>query len=96
MITQNKRFLGIVLGIVLLLCIPLIAMQFSEEVDWSIFDFLVAGVLLFGTALVAELVLRKVKNRNSRIGLIAIILVALFIIWAELAVGIFGTPFAGS
>lgn len=96
MITQNKRFLGIVLGIALLLCIPLIAMQFSEEVEWSIFDFLVAGVLLFGTGLVAELVLRKVKNRNSRIGLIAIILLALFIIWAELAVGIFGTPFAGS
>ena len=96
MITQNKRLMGIVLAVVLLLCIPLIAMQFTTEVDWKLFDFIIAGVLLMGTGLSIELVLRKLKNKNYQIGAIAIILLVLFLVWAELAVGIFGTPFAGS
>ena len=96
MLTQNKRLLGIVLGVAFILSIPLIAMQFTNEVDWGVFDFVVMGVLLLSTGLVAELVIRKVKNMNYRIGLVAVILVVLFLIWAELAVGIFGSPFAGS
>ncbi|HEY1164397.1 MAG TPA: hypothetical protein VGE90_04500 [Chitinophaga sp.] len=96
MITQNKRLIGIVLTVVLILLIPLIAMQFTSEVDWSPFDFLVMGVLLLGTGLACEFVLRKVKKTGYRVAIVAGILVALLLIWAELAVGIFGTPFAGS
>ncbi|WP_162425830.1 hypothetical protein [Pontibacter pudoricolor] len=96
MVTQNKRLIGIVLGVALILSIPLIAMQFTNEVDWGVFDFIVMGVLLLSTGLVVELVIRKVRNRDYRIGLIALALVVLFLIWAELAVGIFGSPFAGS
>lgn len=96
MVTQNKRLLGIVLGVALILSIPLIAMQFTDEVDWKLFDFVIMGVLLLGTGLVCELLIRKVRNMNYRIGLIALALVVLFLIWAELAVGIFGSPFAGS
>lgn len=96
MITKNKRLIGIVLTVVLILLIPLIAMQFTSEVDWSPFDFLVMGVLLLGTGLACELVLRKVKKTAYRVAIVAGILVALLLIWAELAVGIFGTPFAGS
>lgn len=96
MITQNKRLLGIVLTVAFLLLIPLVAMQFTNEVDWELGDFVIMGILLLGTGLLAEFVMRKVKNMDYRIGIIAVILVALFLIWAELAVGIFGTPFAGS
>jgi len=96
MITQNKRLIGIVLTVVLLLLIPLIAMQFTDEVDWKLNDFVIMGVLLLGTGLMCELVIRKVKKIEYRIGIILTILAALFLIWAELAVGIFGTPFAGS
>ena len=93
---QNKRLTGIVLTGALLLLIPFIAMQFTDEVVWTLFDFVVAGVLLFGTGLLCELVMRKVKNKDHRFAICGAILVALFLIWAELAVGIFGTPFAGS
>ncbi|GAA4438423.1 hypothetical protein GCM10023188_33800 [Pontibacter saemangeumensis] len=96
MITQNKRLTGIVLTVAFLLLIPLTAMLFTDEVDWNLFDFVVMGVLLLGTGLICELVFRKVRNLDYRIGLLAVILVMLFLIWAELAVGIFGTPFAGS
>lgn len=93
---KNKRLIGIVLGVALLLCIPLVAMQFTNEVNWSPIDFTIMGILLLSTGLGAELVIRMVKNKDYQIGLIAVIIIALLLIWAELAVGIFGSPFAGS
>lgn len=84
------------LAVAILLLIPLVAMQFTNEVDWSLSDFLIMGVLLLGTGLLCELVLRKVKTTGRRLAIIAAILFVFFLIWAELAVGIFGTPFAGS
>ena len=96
MFTKNKRLIGILIAVALILLIPLIAMQFTNEVNWELFDFVVMGILLLGTGLVCELVMRTVKNKNYQIGVLAVIIVALFLIWAELAVGIFGTPFAGS
>lgn len=96
MLTQNKRLLGILVTAAILLSIPLIAMQFTNEVDWSPFDFAVMGTLLLGTGLLCELVLRKVKSLKQRLIILAVILIAFFLIWAELAVGIFETPLAGS
>jgi hypothetical protein len=96
MITKNKRLIGIVLTVVLLLFVPLIAMQFTAEVNWSLSDFVVAGILLFGTGLLCELVMRKAKKIQYRIIICGIIVLMLLLIWLELAVGIFGTPFAGS
>jgi hypothetical protein len=71
-------------------------MLFTSEVNWSLFDFVVAGVLLYGTGLVLELILRKGRSTKQRIIAAVILFVVLFLVWAELAVGIFGTPFAGS
>ena len=96
MITKNKRLTGILLTVAILLLIPLIAMQFTNEVDWKLPDFIIAGVLLLGTGLMIEFVMRKVKKRKFRIVICLALLVLLFLIWAELAVGIFGTPLAGS
>lgn len=96
MTTQNKRLSGILFTVAFLLCIPLVAMQFTNEVEWTLSDFIIMGGLLLGTGLLAEFILRRVKQTNFRIGIIAVVLIAFFLIWAELAVGIFGTPFAGS
>ncbi len=96
MITQNKRLFGIMTSAAVLLLMPLIAMQFSDEVNWKLADFVIAGVLLLGTGLICEFVMRKVKKKENRIALIAVIIALLLLIWAELAVGIFGTPLAGS
>lgn len=93
---KNKR-LTIILSIVaFILLIPLVAMQFTDEVDWSAFDFVIMGILLLGTGLLSELVFRIVNNKLNRILILMGILFIFFLIWAELAVGIFGTPFAGS
>lgn len=96
MTLQNKRLSLILISVPALLLIPFIAMQFTHEVSWSWFDFVVAGVLLTGTGLVCELVMRKVRKQQHRLLLCAAVVIALVIVWAELAVGIFGTPLAGN
>lgn len=96
MTAQNKRLMLMLTGVPALLLIPLIAMQFNNGVDWKIFDFIIMGVLLLGTALLCEIVLRKVKSIKGRILLCGAVLFAFFLIWAELAVGIFGTQVTGS
>ena len=94
--TNNKRLFWFLITVFILLLIPLVSMLFSTEADWSLMDFVVMGALLLGTVLFLEVVLRNVSKRDIRIALIALILVLFFLIWAELAVGIFGTPFGGS
>jgi len=94
--SPNMRLIAILLFATALLMAPLVAMQFTSEVNWDLPDFIVGGVLLYGTGLACEWVLRKVHSTQKRILICVGILLALFLVWAELAVGIFGTPFAGS
>lgn len=96
MITQHQRSVAMFAAAAILLMIPLIAMQFTKEVNWTGSDFVIGGVLLFGTAFICELVLRNVKTLKSRIIICVTILAILMVIWAEMAVGIFGSPVAGS
>ncbi|WP_290626644.1 permease prefix domain 2-containing transporter [Altibacter sp.] len=93
---QNKRLATILAIAISILLIPLVAMNLTNEVNWSLFDFIVVGGLLLGTGLILEFILRKIKSLRYRILLGIVLFLVLFLIWAELAVGIFGTPFAGS
>jgi hypothetical protein len=93
---KNKRHIGIVLSVAIILLIPFIAMQFTDEVYWTLFDFFIGGVLLLGTGLICEFVIRKVKKIDYRIAISVVIITIFLLIWAELAVGIFETSFAGN
>ena len=94
---MQKNLIRNAIVTVLILMVPLIAMQFTDEVDWDLTDFVVMGALLFGTGLVYELIARKVTGPRNR-AILAIVLVgAMLLIWADLAVGIFNIPgFSGS
>lgn len=72
-----------------LLLTPLIAMQFTSEVNWTASDFVFA-ILMFGTAgLLFELAARMIRNGWLR-ALAALAIVAAFlVIWIDAAVGIF-------
>jgi len=96
MTTQKQTSVFIYSAAAVLLAVPLIAMQFTTEVNWTISDFVIAAALLFTTAFSADFVLKKVKTFKSRLLLIFGILAFLILIWAEMAVGIFGSPIAGS
>ncbi|MGH1434299.1 MAG: hypothetical protein ACRBG0_07555 [Lewinella sp.] len=96
MTIQITRLVRILMSIPLLLLIPLVAMQFSAEVQWGLLDFMVAGFLLLTAGLTIELVLRKVTEPRQRVLLCLAILAVFLLVWAELAVGIFGTALSGS
>ncbi|MBT6870689.1 MAG: hypothetical protein HOA66_04445 [Candidatus Marinimicrobia bacterium] len=93
---QHKRLTIIVYIAVFLLLIPLISMQFTNEVNWTLSDFVVAGILVLGTGLMYELVLRNINQLKYRIAICGALQFALIMIWVELAVGIFGIPFGGN
>ena len=80
----------------LLLSIPLIAMQLTDEVNWSFFDFIIMGVMLSITGLAIGIIIKKIKYYKYRNIFFTIIVFIFLLIWAELAVGLFGTPFAGN
>jgi hypothetical protein len=73
-----------------LLLIPLVAMQFTTEVNWTLSDFVVAGGLLFGAGLTYVLVARLGSNGAFRLGVGVAVLAGLLLIWINLAVGIIG------
>ncbi len=85
-----------VLAALSLLLVPLIGGLLTEEVNWGPEDYVVMGPLLVALALGVEYVLRRFEGRLARVAAVAVILGLGFLIWAELAVGIFGSPFAGS
>jgi hypothetical protein len=74
-----------------ILSVPLVGMQFSDEVDWSLFDFVAAGVLIFGAGLTFELIARKTGNVAYRVATGLACATALLLIWINLAVGLIGS-----
>ena len=97
MTTPNKRLLGIIIAVGVLLLIPFFAMKLGVEgVDWKIFDFIAAGIMLFGAGFAIEIAFRLITKFEYRIAACIGILIVLAVVWAELAVGLIGTPLAGS
>lgn len=94
---KKKNIIRSVLAAELILLVPLLAMVFSiEGWGWGVADFIVVGILLAGVGFAYQMIVTGMKN-NARQAAIGIVLaVAMVLIWMELAVGIFGTPFAGS
>ncbi|MCA5003732.1 hypothetical protein IPZ78_01050 [Sphingobacterium sp. WQ 366] len=93
-LNKRRKIILSIIGLILLL--PIIGMQFSNEVNWSGFDFIIAGLLLSTIGLAVELLFQFTKNNTQRFLFLGIILILGFLVWAEMAVGIFGSPFAGS
>jgi hypothetical protein len=89
LIMGNKVFIWIGLATALILLLPLLAMQFTSEVSWSLPDFVTAGALLFGTGSIFVLAARRV-NEKYRLAIGIVLAAALLLVWIELAVGIFG------
>lgn len=92
---REKRIflIGLFVGIVLL--VPLIAMQFTESVNWSMSDFIMGGLLLFGMGLLLDFTERRISNFNYKVPVMIGVILLFVLIWADLAVGIFGMPWSG-
>lgn len=93
---NKQRIVRSVLAAQLVLLIPFVAMFFTEEVDWQVHDFIVAGFLLAGIGLAFELIVNGAKSNYRQVAFGIVLAALIMLIWLELAVGIFGSPFAGS
>ncbi len=91
-----KRVYFIPLIVLTLLAIPFTAMKFTSEVNWSLFDFVLMGFMLLTVGFSIEFVWRKAQQKRKRFILLLSIIAIFLLVWAELAIGLFGTPFAGS
>lgn len=107
LIMQNKIFGWIAAGTAVILTLPYLGMQlhvmkpYSDNpadhgLDWSVVDFVIMGLLLFGTASIFVLIARATP-RKYRIYVGLAVIAAFLLLWVHLAVGIVNTwPLAGS
>ena len=79
-----------------LLLIPLIGMTITDEINWNPFDFIIMGFLLILLSIGINFASNLAKNLKNRVLYIGILVIMFMLIWVELAVGLFGTTFAGS
>ena len=84
------------LSLAILLLIPLIAMRFTNGVNWTLFDFTIALLILLGFGLICEFGIRKMRKIKHLIPVLIFIFIVFLLFWAEFAVGIFGTPLGGN
>lgn len=80
--TSNKAFYPL-----LLLIIPAIASQVSKDFNWTSFDFLAMGLLLFAFGLIGDLVWQKANTRSKKLLYLSLTLFGFLATWAFLAVG---------
>ncbi len=75
----------------LMLLLPLIAMQFTDEVVWDVTDFAVFGGLLIGVGVTFELAVGKTGNTAYRSAVGVALAAAFILVWVNGAVGIIGS-----
>ena len=88
-LTKSIIWLAVITGGLLL--IPLIAMQFTDEVVWTLSDFMFAGILIFGTGLAYKLITRKSETQMYRMAVGLACATGFLLVWANGAVGIIGS-----
>lgn len=86
-VLPKNHLLRVALATVLLLLIPLVAMQFSRDVNWSRSDFVIMGTIIFVTGLLLDRVITK--GGKYRLGAAGVVVFLFLWLWAELAVGVF-------
>jgi len=86
-----RSAIRVALVTVLLLLVPLLAMQFTREVNWSPMDFAVAGALLFFAGMAWTLLSARSANHAYRLAAAIAVATALLLAWGNLAVGLIGS-----
>lgn len=90
-LTTNRSVARILLATMLILMVPFTAMQFTEEVKWSVMDFVAAAVLLIGSGLTFDWVASKSRDFAYQVGVGVAVATGLILVWINLAVGMIGS-----
>lgn len=75
----------------LILLVPLVAMQFTDEVNWDLTDFIFAGGLILIAGVGWELAMRVSAHQAFRLAAGAAIAAAFLLVWVNAAVGVIGS-----
>jgi len=70
--TLYRSAVRVALGVAFILSLPLLAMLITDEVVWSLADFVAAGVLLATIGVALELALKKAGNFAAALGIAAV------------------------
>jgi hypothetical protein len=70
--TLYRSAVRVALGVALILALPLVGMLITDDVVWSLADFVAAGVLLTVIGVVLELALRRAGNLPTAFGIAAL------------------------
>lgn len=73
-----------------ILAIPLVGMQFTNEIAWTTFDFVAAGLMLGAAALIYELTTMNKVSLAYRAAVALAVATAFALVWANGAVGVLG------
>ena len=68
----QRSVVRVALGVAIVTSLPLIAMQFSDEVVWSLADFIALAVLLTVIGVAIELAMRRAGGLGTAIGIAAL------------------------
>jgi hypothetical protein len=68
----------------------------NNEFHWKFGDFILMGAMIYGLGLISLILMNVAKNKILRWIVTGLFFLLFLLIWVELAVGIFDTPFGGS
>lgn len=74
----------------LILLLPLVAMQFTDEVNWTAGDFAFAAGLILAVGIAFELAVRKTADPAYRVAVGVALAAAFLLVWLSFGVGIIG------
>jgi hypothetical protein len=89
-VVQHNRLVRIAVVTGCILLIPLFGNLFVEGWNWGLFDFVVAGALLFGTGLTYDVVARKRGATSYRVAVGIACATGFVLVFINAAVGIIG------
>jgi bacteriorhodopsin len=85
---MQRSIIRILIGVGVILLVPAIAMQFTDEVRWTPFDFLAAAALLISSGLVFVYLSARTNDIRHKAAIGVVVATVLFVIWLQLAAGI--------
>lgn len=88
---SKKRIIRWTVFIAAVLLIPLIAMQFTDEVNWGVMDFVIMGGILSLFGLLYEVIAQRADKTVYRVAFGIGLLGAFLLFWVNGAVGIIGS-----
>jgi hypothetical protein len=88
-LTLKSGFTRVIVGTLVVLLVPFIAMQLSNEVNWKVVDFMIMAVLCLTAGFTLVFIFRRFCLKpKTKLRIILLMLAVFIYVWAELAVGL--------